>query len=58
MYGFESGTLPDGAAIHFLAMELVEGEDLAERLKRGPAPVDEAITIAEQTWTMSSMARG
>ena len=48
VYGFESATLPDGSAAHFLAMELVPGEDLAERLKRGAIPVDEALAIARQ----------
>ena len=32
----------------FLVLELVEGEDLAERLKRGAIPVDEALEIARQ----------
>jgi serine/threonine-protein kinase len=29
-------------------MELAEGEDIAERLKRGAIPADEAIAIARQ----------
>jgi len=32
----------------FLVLELVEGEDLAERLERGAIPPDEALAIAKQ----------
>ena len=48
---------PNIAAIHgldesegqmFLVLELVEGEDLSQRLKGGAIPVDEAIAIARQ----------
>jgi serine/threonine protein kinase len=48
---------PNIAAIHgleeadgtlALAMDLIEGEDLAQRLMRGAIPVDEALAIARQ----------
>src|SRR5216110_1302377 len=32
----------------FLVMELVDGETLAERIKRGPIPVEESLGIAKQ----------
>jgi len=46
--GTGAGAGSDEGAITFLAMELVEGEDLSERIKRGPIPVEEAIPIALQ----------
>jgi len=48
VYGFESTTLETGAPVHLLVMELVVGDDLSERLKRGAIPVDEALDIARQ----------
>ncbi len=40
--------LHEAHGTRFLAMELVPGEDLAERLKRGPLPTEAALRIALQ----------
>ncbi len=43
IYGLE-----DAGDTLFLVLELVEGEDLAERLKRGRIPIDDTLAIAKQ----------
>ncbi len=43
IYGLE-----ESYGTHFLVLELIEGETLADRMKRGPIPVEECLKLALQ----------
>src|SRR5262252_8921376 len=43
IHGFE-----DSGSTHALVLELVEGPTLADRIVKGPIPLDEALPIAKQ----------
>jgi len=40
--------LEEADGVHFLSLELVEGETLAEKVAKGPLPVEEALEVCRQ----------
>jgi serine/threonine protein kinase len=54
LYSFEeipsssSSVSSSSSTRHLLAMELVEGEDLSQRIAAGPIPVEESLSLARQ----------
>jgi serine/threonine protein kinase len=50
LYGLEGQERQDGQdrSPAFIVMELVDGEDLSQRIARGAIPIDEALPIAKQ----------
>ena len=53
IYGLE-----EAEGVKALVLELVEGPTLADRIKRGPIPVDEALPIAKQIAAALEAAHG
>ncbi len=48
VYGFEEGVTESGETVRGIVLELIEGETLGERVRRGALPLGEALVIAKQ----------
>ena len=48
IYGFETAEEEGAEPVHFLVLEYVEGESLAQRLENGPLTMDDALEVCEQ----------
>ena len=58
VYDCGEATLPDGTVVPYLVMELVDGENLADRLASGPLPWPEAARVgAEVARALASVHR-
>jgi serine/threonine protein kinase/Tol biopolymer transport system component len=48
VYGFEEGLTESGETVRGIVLELIEGEMLSERIRRGPLTIGEALVVATQ----------
>jgi serine/threonine protein kinase len=45
VYDYGEASLPDGGVLPYLVMELVDGQSLADRLRSGPLPWRQAVSV-------------
>ena len=58
VFDFAENVEQDGTAHPFLVTELLDGENLSDRLKRGPLPPEEALTVCAQVADALATAHG